>query len=102
MRKKVKKKQKHIHVNLMGKRYRIERHKYLGTTLEGDCSQPTEPNKAIRILMGLRGKDEMRVYIHEMLHACLWVLDETTIEQISTDIANALWKLKYRKQGPSK
>lgn len=65
----------------------------------GYCSDPSESekNRKIKVLKDLDGIDRFNTDIHEMTHGVLWDLDESVVEQISTDISKALWKLGYRK-----
>lgn len=82
-------------VSLLGKRWRIRR-----TWLKdhfGDCSAPHTKNKEIRVHSQLKGQKELEVYLHEMLHACNWHLDEEWIEAAGHDLARALWRLGYRR-----
>jgi len=58
----------------------------------GECDAPTKKNKQIRILQKLRGKELLRVLLHEAIHAGLWDLDEETVDELSTDLANLIYK----------
>lgn len=66
---------------------------------DGKCDAPdTAANdRLIQVCESLKGKRELDVNIHEMLHACCWYLDEKIVRKSATDIANALWQLGYRK-----
>lgn len=44
-----------------------------------------------------RPKTMLRVLLHELLHASDWTKDEEWVDEVSTDIANILWRLGYRK-----
>ena len=61
----------------------------------GQCDSPTTKNKMIEIPIG-HSKASLEVQVHEAIHACLFDLDETTVEEISGDISNFLWKLGWR------
>lgn len=63
----------------------------------GDCDPPNKPKKAIRLQEDLVPEEELRVLIHEFLHACAWWADEDWVHRSSTDIASALWRLGWRK-----
>lgn len=69
----------------------------LSPEAKGDCDAPSVPNKKIRVRASLRGQKELEITIHEMLHACLWDLDEEAVYDSAEDIARALWRLGYRK-----
>jgi len=86
-----------VRLRLRGKLWRLLITKDTLGTAKGSCEAPTLPNKAIRIRPSLKGRQELDTYIHEMLHACLWDLDEEAITDSATDIARALWRLGYRK-----
>lgn len=64
---------------------------------DGFCSHPDYPNRTITVDNTLKDPRLLEVIIHECLHGLLWVLDEETVENGSTDIAKVLWKLGYRK-----
>jgi hypothetical protein len=78
-----------------------KRWKFLRCTLSkdlcGQCDDPTVTDKAIKVSKKLVGRDELDTILHECLHACFWHLDEGIVEQASTDLARALWRLGYRK-----
>lgn len=38
----------------------------------------------------------LRWLLHEMTHACQWDLDEDAVDEISSDMAGALWKFGFR------
>ena len=63
----------------------------------GLCDPPDKPGKKIRICRSLRGKDELEILIHEMLHACDFHKDEPWVKTTANDISNVLWRLGYRK-----
>jgi len=84
------------HIVIRGRRYRL-RYKRLPPDEFGRCDAPDQPDKCIHIRKGLRGKQELDTLIHEMLHAALWDLDETAINDTAHDIALALWRIGYRK-----
>lgn len=69
-----------------------------GNERRGDCDPPHETSKTIRIRKGLDEHEEFDTYIHELLHAGLWDLDEDVVERLATDIARTLWRLGYRKE----
>lgn len=71
--------------------------KGLGPGDKGSCDAPSLPNKTIRVRPSLKGRVELDTHIHEMLHACLWDLDEEAVCESAEDIARALWRLGYRK-----
>jgi hypothetical protein len=56
----------------------------------GLCSSPKADKPHIKIQKGLKGVEHMEVLIHEILHACLWDLDEEAIDESSIVIAEIL------------
>ena len=78
-----------------GKRYKIRTVPNL--SVDADADAPHTQNKTIRVHMGLPPLRELEVILHESLHACFWVLDESVITQSAEDIARFLWRLGYRK-----
>jgi len=85
-------------VTLRGKRFAFKKMKKIDSVGSiGECDDPTNPGKAIKIHKSLKGFEELEVTIHEMLHGCFWDLDESVIDQVGVDISKALWRLGYRK-----
>jgi hypothetical protein len=58
----------------------------------GECDPPEKKNKQICILRTLKGKELLRILIHEALHAGLWDITEETVDELSTDLANLIFK----------
>lgn len=77
------------------KRYRIVETDKKAKDRVGQCDPPTDKDKEIEIPLG-HSISFLDVQIHEALHACLFDLDETTIDTVSTDISKFLWKLGWR------
>ena len=90
----------------MGKRYKIEMvppsklaYKEKGKKMQclGLCQPPKKKSKSLKFDKTLKGKEELEVYIHESDHASHWYFDENTVETFSSDLADFLWRLGYRK-----
>lgn len=82
-------------ISLFGKRWNLR-----FTTLRnnrGEIDSPKMKGKEIRIDSRLEGEEELEVLIHEMLHGAYWFIDEEYVDRAAKDIANALWRLNYRK-----
>lgn len=86
-----------MQITIRGKRFTLRWVTRLKKDDRGDCDPPHAPGKTIRILKGQDQHTEFNTVIHEMLHAGLWDLDETVVEQLADDMARTLWKLGYRK-----
>lgn len=89
-------------ITIRGQRFQVQRRaKVLVNDVEvdGSCDPPPVPTVApavarkqrfILIAEGLSPERELDVFIHEMLHASVWDLDETAVAETATDIARAL------------
>jgi len=62
----------------------------------GLCDSPHRKHPKIRVKRSLRGEERLEIYIHEMLHAAGWHLDEGYVTDFSADLARELWELGYR------
>lgn len=93
-----------MRLKLLGKFWTISFPKWLGWTVidghrrqvEGDCTDPSETHRQIRILNRLRGEDALCALLHEMLHAADWSKDESWVEAVSEDIARAIMRPEIR------
>lgn len=80
-------------IMIRGQRFQVRRRaKVLVNDVEvdGSCDPPDRKPRFILISEGLSLERELDVFIHEMLHAALWDLDETAVAETATDIARAL------------
>jgi hypothetical protein len=84
-------------LQLLGRVWRLLWVKRLGRNTAGECESPDTPKKVIRILKDLEPENELRLVLHECLHACAWWLDEEWIDSASRDLARVLWRLGWRK-----
>jgi hypothetical protein len=62
----------------------------------GDTDPPYARRPTIRILRSLRGRERLRVVIHELAHATDWSLPEETVRLLAAGIGKGLWTLGYR------
>lgn len=85
-------------VKILGVEYDL-RHCRLRGPNDGYCNAPTDPVRQILINHKLGPRADLRVLIHELLHAAEWTKDETWVDQVSRDISAALWKLGWRRTG---
>jgi len=86
----------HSHM-FRGKRWVIKRKSIKKRTkFAGTCERPTTPNKTIVLDKDLKEDALLETAIHEALHACLWDLDEETVEDVGRDIARFLRRLNFR------
>lgn len=89
---------KPIFVTILGKRYRLIFDHRLARADDGDCDDPREPGKTIRIRKKLSPIRELEITLHETLHAADWHKDEAWVEQVAHDVARILWRLGYRRE----
>lgn len=63
----------------------------------GDCTDPGHAGgRLIRVRAKQSERDMLDTIIHEALHACT-PLDEETVATTATDITRLLWRLGYRR-----
>ena len=80
-------------IMIRGQRFHVQRRaKVLVKRVEvdGSCDPPERKDRKILISEGLTKERELDVFIHEMLHAAFWDLDENAVAETATDIARAL------------
>ena len=63
---------------------------------DGDCDDPSEPRRRIRIRRSLRGLRRLEVLLHEIGHASCWDLSEEFVHDWAKDAAQVLWAAGYR------
>lgn len=78
-----------MRVRIRGRYWRLLRGR-LPQGIDGLCDPPTSQEKAITIRRRLPLADELRVLIHEMLHAGDWDKSEEAVDELSSDIARVL------------
>ena len=69
-----------------------------GVQCDGKCDPPDRKRRTIQVVERLDPERELDVFIHEMLHACFWDLDENSVSEAATDIARVLRSIGYRKR----
>lgn len=80
-------------IMIRGQRFQVRRRARVlvnDVEVDGSCDPADRKPRFILISEGLTKERELDVFIHEMLHAAVWDLDETAVEQTATDIARAL------------
>lgn len=66
----------------------------------GHTDPPGKPNRAIKILQRLQGKERLETIIHEAGgHAADFKWSEDYVEEWAHDLAELLWRLGYRAPG---
>lgn len=84
-------------IKIRGKRYRFERTGHVGSDCWGYCTDPSTPNRVIKVHSHLKDDQELEFIIHEMIHACFWDLDEDVVREVGRDLSKALWRMGYRR-----
>lgn len=86
-----------------GARYRIVWHKPRSAKCDppnherwGTCSGPKAKGKRIVVWPRLKGLSLLATLLDESLHACVWDLDNSSVDEISSDIARFLWRSGLR------
>lgn len=62
----------------------------------GVCDPPWRVDPEIWLLDTLRGKEQLRVLLHEAMHAQDWNAREKVIDRDSDQLATLLWEFGYR------
>ena len=63
----------------------------------GHCDAPHVRRRVMDIPLDGDTSEELRIILHEGLHAALWDLDEEAVHETSSDLARLLWRLGWRK-----
>ena len=74
-----------------GRKYNIIIH----PPIDGMCTQ-YKPERELWIMESLRTKNGLVTALHEALHAERWTADEATVDRVSKEIGDFLWRLGYR------
>ena len=74
-----------------GRNYKI----IVSPPLDGQCTI-YKPERELWIMESLKTRNGLITAIHESLHAERWSEKEETIERVSKEIGNFLWRLGYR------
>lgn len=85
-------------VTIRNKRYRFALKKHLIERKEarGLTDDPSTKGKAVVIDPDQTPKDMLATLIDEFLHCAIWELRNDVVDQISDDLAHALWRCGLR------
>ncbi len=64
--------------------------------VRGLTEHPDTKNKTVYIDSREKGKQLLATLIDEFIHCAIWELRNDVVDQISDDIANALWRCGLR------
>lgn len=82
-------------VKILGKTWTFERKSLKNSDHHGICHPPHSKGKKIVVDSDISGEKELRVILHELLHAADWHKEEEWVEQVSTDMARILTRLGF-------
>jgi hypothetical protein len=87
-------------ITIRGKRYnfKIKRLK----AARGMTEHPDTKNKTVYIDDREEGKELLSTLIDEFIHCGLWEIENNVVDEISDDIAEALWRCGLRFKGDLK
>jgi hypothetical protein len=60
--------------------------------MDGWCDSPETKGKQIRIAKRCKGLRRLVVLLHEGIHAGLWDLDESVVEELAEDLGRLIWR----------
>ena len=65
---------------------------------DGECDDPRERGKEIRISTRLSEQDALETIVHEVLHAADFDKKEEWADDVGRNLARLLWRLGYRRE----
>lgn len=83
--------------NFRKRRYRVSFVRRMRSDRYGECDNPDLPNKGIRFSARVPERKFLKVALDEAIHACLWDLDNDSVDEIARDIAAFLHRLGFRR-----
>ena len=81
-------------VTIRGKRYNFVVKKLKGA--RGMTEHPDTKDKTVYIDSREQGKDLLATLIDEFIHCAIWEIQNDIVDEISDDIADALWRCGLR------
>ena len=81
-------------VTIRGKRYNFVVKKLKQG--RGMTEHPATKNKTVYVDSRERGKDLLATLIDEFIHCAMWEIENEVVDEISDDIADALWRCGVR------
>jgi hypothetical protein len=88
-------------VTIRGKRYNFVVTKLRGA--RGLTEHPQTKNKTVYIDEREKGKELLSTLIDEFIHCAIWEIQNEVVDEISDDIAEALWRcgLRFKDESPA-
>jgi hypothetical protein len=83
-------------VTIRGKRYNLMVKKL--KSARGMTEHPDTKNKTVYIDSRERGKELLATLLDEFIHCAMWEIQNDIVDEISDDIADALWRCGLRFQ----
>lgn len=84
-------------ITILRKRWKVRFVTRLGKDIDGDCDDPVVPNRTIRVLLSLRGRDLLETLIHEFTHGADHSKKEEWVTEFSRDLAIFLTRMGYKR-----
>lgn len=84
-------------VTIRGKRWKVVFTR-LSRGTDGECDEPRERRKEIRISTRLGEQDTLETIVHEVLHAADFDKKEEWADDVGRNLARLLWRLGYRRK----
>jgi hypothetical protein len=84
-------------ITIRGKRYNFVVKKLKDA--RGLTEHPDTKNKTVYIDSREKGKELLATLIDEFIHCAIWEIQNDIVDEISDDIANALWRCGLRFAG---
>jgi hypothetical protein len=81
-------------ITIRGNRYNFVIRKLRNA--RGLTDHPKTPNKTVQIDSRERGKELLATLLDEFIHCALWDLQNEVVDEISDDMADALWRCGLR------
>lgn len=88
-------------VTIRGKRYSFSLKKGLveKRQAQGLTDPPDKKGKTVTIDPDLEPKEMLATLIDEFIHCSIWEIDNDVVDEISDDLAHALWRCGLRFRG---
>jgi hypothetical protein len=84
-----------VRFRLLGRRWEIHLVRRMPADRNGDCD---DKKRLARVREGLSEQDELRVALHEILHASDWWKEEAWVDDVSRAMSSVLWRLGWRRR----
>lgn len=66
---------------------------------QGLTDPPDKKGKTVQIDSSIEGKEMLATLLDEFIHCSIWEIDNGVVDEISDDLAHALWRCGLRFRG---